>query len=614
MIRRFLQGLAQGATAGLLGGAVVGLAEAVVRVWDLAGIADRSALPAAAIGYGLLGAVPGGVAGALVGLARGRDGPDAVGVPAFAAGFVVPCGAIAAAVLARAGLERGGAPFPPGALPWGVPVFAAGIAVVWVLVAALVRKTLLAALLRPGTAVGAWIGLGVLALLGTVGGQPAASVDEAARGEIPDTLAAAPDIVYVMVDCLRRDALGTYGAPADRTPNLDALARDGVTFGQAVAQSNSTGPSTASQLSGLFPPGHGVLRPGDALPPGAETLAEVLLARGYYTGALVNSPLLGPALGFGQGMKSFRLLPAGSAASRGRSAAHLSLLQALQATRQALRPEQHADAFYWDADRVTEAATEWLDHYATDRIFLFVHYMDPHPPWFARPYDGTAASPPPAEEGQGPDRAALAALYAGEVASVDAGVGRLIAHLKARGRYDSAVLVVTSDHGEELGDHGAWGHGTRLYDEQIHVPLILKLPSGREAGTRRHEVVRHVDLAPTLADLSGGGPDASWQGVSLLDDWQVRRDKDKAAWSYAEVDGLRIESLRDAAGKLVRAPGAGRLGLPERAFFDLRADPAESRDLSATDDPATVARIAAYANVLAAIRDAATHHGRVGLH
>ena len=288
----------------------------------------------------------------------------------------------------------------------------------------------------------------------------------------PRTAAAAPpDVVLVTLDTVRADRMGFLGSTRKGlTPALDALAREAVVFERAYAQAPMTTVSHASILTGTHPPFHRVQDFGLALPPSAPYLPALLKLAGYRTAAFVGSMVLDPkgpiAPGFDRG---FDVYDAGFRTRK-----------------------DGADPYATKERRGSEVvarALAWLDRRPAGPVFLWVHLYDAHDP-----YD----PPAPFKERFAKDP------YDGEIASVDAAVGRLLAGLRERKLYDGALVVVASDHGESLGEHGEDTHGVFLYEATIHVPLLLRLPGGRDAGRRVRARVSLVDVAPTVLAAAGG--------------------------------------------------------------------------------------------------------------
>jgi arylsulfatase A-like enzyme len=291
----------------------------------------------------------------------------------------------------------------------------------------------------------------------------------------------APLVILYLVDTLRSDHTTPYGYKRDTTPELGAFARDAVVFEQAIAQASWTKPSVASILTSQLPGRHRAVQLRDALDPGLATLAEMLQAKGYSTGAAVaNSVIYGVGTNFEQGFDFFGgLHGAGD------------------------RPSKAVDA-----DVVVDAGLGFLDARRGFPRFLYVHTMDPHvpygsPPPFDRKYDppptpDNPAADPRSDYREPLDRDRLIAQYDGAIAFGDREFGRFVRELKARGLYDRALIVFMADHGEEFLDHGQWTHGKTVFDELIRIPLVVKFPQGRSAGTRVTQQVQAVDVLPTV--------------------------------------------------------------------------------------------------------------------
>ncbi|MFI5177384.1 MAG: sulfatase-like hydrolase/transferase [Vicinamibacterales bacterium] len=269
-------------------------------------------------------------------------------------------------------------------------------------------------------------------------------------------------VVLISIDTLRADHLPVYGYTKGQTPAIDALAKDGVVFDHAYSHAPQTLPAHTSILTGLLPFESGVRdNLGFTLAPDKKTLAERLRPAGYKTGGFVSAYVLRAETGINRGFDVYNadLPAAASDVSPG----------------QVQRP----------GEQTLGAAEAWLNTLAGDRFFLFFHIYEPHTPYTP------------------PSRFSALAPYDGEIAYADEIAGKLIADLKRRGWYDRATIVLLSDHGEGLGDHGEFEHGLFVYDETIHVPWIMKLPGERSAGRRVADPIQHIDLVPTLATIAG---------------------------------------------------------------------------------------------------------------
>ena len=362
-----------------------------------------------------------------------------------------------------------------------------------------------------------------------------------ADGRVPRVVPqVVPDgVLLVTIDTLRADRLGAYGHAGARTPVIDALAARGVRFADATAHAPLTHPSHAAIMAGRYPGAFDIRLNGmTPLPADATTLAERFQAAGYATGAVVASVILDESYGLGQGFASYddRITArAGDIA--------LSTLQRRAA-------------------EVTDRALSWLTRRSAQRDgrwFLWVHYYDPH-----LPYDAPGAG-----------EASGARAYDAEVAYVDRELGRLLKAVDTA----STLIVVTSDHGEGLGDHGEADHGYFIYDSTLHVPLIIAGPGITPRVVE--EQVRSIDIAPTLLDLAGQGPTTTNRqpidGESLrpLMNGATRRDVPP---SYAEswypklhFGWSELRSLRVGEWKYIAAPK------PE--LYDLRVDAGEAKNV-----------------------------------
>lgn len=292
------------------------------------------------------------------------------------------------------------------------------------------------------------------------------------------TRADRPNLLLITMDTTRADKLGAYGCPDIRTPAIDGLARDGVLFLDAHASVPITLPSHCTIMTGLYSLGHGVRNNGNyVLPDGVTTLAEVLSREGYATAAFVGAYVLDSQFGLSQGFGTYD----DSFREYGKAgASYFGYLE---------RP----------AVELTERALSWIDS-ASEPFFLWLHYFDPHYPYLPPPpFDVLYARDP----------------YLGEIAYVDSCIGRVVAKLEEKGLSDRCLVVLTSDHGESLGEHGELSHGLFLYEATTHVPLIMKYPAELPGGSTLRGAVSLVDLFPTVCDLLGVGFPEAVQGKSL---------------------------------------------------------------------------------------------------
>jgi arylsulfatase A-like enzyme/uncharacterized membrane protein YbhN (UPF0104 family) len=432
-------------------------------------------------------------------------------------------------------------------------------------------------LLRPwGTPAAACAAAVVLVVAGQVLGEDHAHANGSSHG----SASGRPNVVLVMVDTVRADHLDLYGYEDETAPNLTSFARDAVTFRNAFAQSSWTRPSVATILTGRFPSSHRAVTKPDALPDEVETVAEVLRSTGYRTGGVVTNYNLAPYFNFQQGFDTYHYLEPDRMLLADDASAKLTIYELFRliAVRvpRPLRPEQ----FYQDAEAATDRTIEWLATTPSDEApyFLFVSYMDPHDPYFRHPYDGHAigraihGNPRPDQVEE------VTELYDGEIRYWDEHFGRLVQTLRRRPDWDRTIVIVCSDHGEELYDHGGWYHGITLYEEQVRVPLVVRLPSSELGGTSEQRWVGLVDIAPTIARLVGADvPEGMRQGVDLFDAGGTER----VMFAEEDHEGNRLRSVRyrqgDEEWKLIEANADNRRGLEPRELYELRSDPAEAQ-------------------------------------
>lgn len=397
-----------------------------------------------------------------------------------------------------------------------------------------------------------------------------------------------PNIVFILVDTLRADRLGSYGRAGELSPMMDDLAREGVLFERTIASSSWTLPSVASYFCGLYPTVHKVTSYQEALRSargGAGrvryfadefvTLAEVLLANGYATAGFSANPFITPKYGFAQGFEYF---DASFAANETRG------------------------------DVVNQAAFNWLAQRDRDRpFFMYLHYMDVHDPYKAdqryvnplidaveklpgkrlltqaetkrhRPYfskSAVAYRGSPRHERLFQYAEYWQARYDAGVPQVDQFLTELRTNLVELGLWDDAYVVLTADHGESLGEHLIWAHGLSAHQDQLHVPLILRWPEKLPAGKRIAQTVRLFDILPTLLAQLRLTPVENIQARSLVD--LIRGQTSQSLPAFAEAVKRRPgeKALVVDQWKLLAYTDEQRYEL-----YDLDADPTEQHDLA----------------------------------
>jgi arylsulfatase A-like enzyme len=298
-----------------------------------------------------------------------------------------------------------------------------------------------------------------------------------------------PNVVLITLDTTRVDRMGCYGYQRQTTPVLDGLAAESVVYTRATATSSWTLPAHASLFTGRFTASHGArydsegpLRLTDGidgpenwsdyrargLSSGETTLAEILKEAGYTTGAIVGGPWMKKVFGLDKGFDHYDDAQIRSVNGR-------------------------------LASEVTSAALQWIEKEADHELFLFLNYFDPHTPYSA-PEPFTYQFFPDGEVPSSQELSfeELSNLYDAEILYMDHHIGRLLDGLKRLGLYEHTLFIVTADHGELLGEHGKRGHGTSLFQEEIHIPLFVRYPYGEVPPERRNDPIQLVDILPLV--------------------------------------------------------------------------------------------------------------------
>lgn len=411
---------------------------------------------------------------------------------------------------------------------------------------------------------------------------------------------APPNIIFISIDTLRADHLGCYGYERDTSPGIDALAKESVRFDHAFSQSSWTLPSHMSMMTSQYPHVHGVETGRKPLPDSAVTLAEVLSSSGYYTAAFVSWVYVDSRYGFSQGFDAFKEL---------------------------IPPKNKVDSstkWSFKAKQVADAAIEWVEkpNRGETPFFLFVHFFDPHidyapPDGYDKMFDPDYAGP-----AQGtfqwlktyikgihrvPNKIAprdlehVKALYDGEIRYTDLHIKRLLDAVDKHVGLDNCLVVLTSDHGEEFFDHGSMeGHQWTLYDEIIHVPLIIRFPQHRHAGKVVSDPVELIDIAPTIIDFACAEAPPNFEGRSLRPLATSPPDAERLVFAETRRHTVR-QSIRGPRYKLIHTDptGTNARGIPIVSgyqLFDLEADPGEQKNIFDPDQDISkllVSRLAA---------------------
>lgn len=298
------------------------------------------------------------------------------------------------------------------------------------------------------------------------------------------------NVLLIILDTLRADHLSGYGYIRDTSPNLDAFAREAIRFDRAISVAPWTPPSVATLFTGLYPSSHGMMPPdarqlarkeAKRLDPKLDTLAEVFGRAGFQTGGISPNPWITSEFGYDQGY----------------------------------------DNFYYHhrkpADFITREGKEMIENLLASGkpFFASLHYLDPHDPY--SPPEGYAEMfaglPLPGE--YNPEMTNHIQRYDGEIRFLDEHLGELFRFLKEKGIFDDLGIVIVADHGEQFLEHGDHRHGYQLYDEEVRVPLYVKPPGGKGAGTVFSKTVSTVDVFPTLLDMAGVAGEKGGAGIVL---------------------------------------------------------------------------------------------------
>lgn len=367
------------------------------------------------------------------------------------------------------------------------------------------------------------------------------------------------NVILISIDTLRADRVGSYGYSKDTTPVLDELAARSVLFERAISQSSWTRPAHMSIMTGLYPAEHGFVALADQRPleDDVPTLASVFQAKGWQTAAFTGGVNVSASFGFDSGFDLYR--------TNGESF------------------RDNLEDFRW-----------WLDQEREDRFFLFLHGYDPHTPYDGFETDRKAmglSEKRPRKSyrktcNRDPNPRSLEPFFAEYDAAVhraDRYVGKMLEELRSRGLLENALLVVTSDHGEEFGEHGGCFHLNTLYSEVLDVPLLISGP-GLKAARVSAAIPASVSIAPTIAEAVLG-KDHGLPGFSLVSALSGETIADQAVWSETErsTEHQRgrgaVQALTHGGRKLLRFET-----LERSEFYDHARDPGEQAPLQGVSE------------------------------
>jgi arylsulfatase A-like enzyme len=410
-----------------------------------------------------------------------------------------------------------------------------------------------------------------------------------ACGNQPARRASNPHLIMISLDTARADHFGFMGNNDIQTPHLDAVAGESIVFTNYMTVVPTTLASHVSLFTGRYPHNHGTPRNGFMVNPENRMLPEIMEGAGYRTVGFVSCFALESRFGFDQGFQhydeNFDVLPGTAVAGQ----------------------DQRI------AESVTDAVIGYLDREGVpEHLFLFVHYFDPHQPYSAPPPYDTVYDPLGGEDLQtvdfvkahrGDSSARVERLawriglqYAAEFTYMDRHLGRLFEYLRNRGILDKALVVITSDHGESLWEHGEeFNHGFTVFQSTMHCACVMRLPHGEMGGTRSDRLIASIDVLPTLLDYLGIAvpPDVDGQAVDLkaIDEPShvaVRFGQASKPWEQIETDLrwtniTKARCIRRGDYKLIQTPYLGT-----EQLYNVMRDPAETRNLLA--DPSAEAR------------------------
>lgn len=435
-----------------------------------------------------------------------------------------------------------------------------------------------------------------------------------------------PNILFIMIDALRSDMLTCYDLRGVATPNIDRLVKEGVLFREAFSCSNSTDPSVTSMMTGLYPHRHGIIHQGEYVTPEEIAkvrrvqwwLPELLQAAGYHTLAI---DFLGRwhRRGFDeysgflrQYLAIYRAIKRIIYKLKLWDFAHL-IMTVIGGRQSKIAPSIFEE--YDNAQLEVNRAIEMVKNEHNEPFFLFLHFWDVHAPYV--PPDRFVQVNSPVGGGERRSMASalaeinnpawrqfawrlsrkstyvdeVVALYRGEVAFVDEQLGRLWETLERLGLMDETLIILTSDHGESLGEHGIYFDHHGLYDVTIRVPLILRYPPALPRGLQIKGLVQHVDLMPTMLELLGIEAPDSLDGRSLLPAISRGVADHRPLIFAVETHGQHKMALRTERYKYICAPSekeafcryCGKIHGGVEELYDLARDPGETENLAETE-------------------------------
>ncbi len=401
-----------------------------------------------------------------------------------------------------------------------------------------------------------------------------------------------PNIVLISIDSLRADHLSSYGYGRKTSPRIDQLASKGALFEKAFSTTSWTLPSHMALFTSMYDTVHGVTTHDQALDPLRITLPMALQEGGYNTAGFYSGPYLIPAFGFGRGfdkyIKCFDYMEPGEVDNK-HSIGY--------------KPDQH-HASHNDvtSPRIHQEVSRWLERTSKNKpFFLFVHMWDVHydylppaeyatrftDPTYRTTLDLSSFETNPAinDKMDPRDLDHLIGLYDGEIAYTDDHIGKILDKMKSLGLSENTIVLVTSDHGEAFFEHGTKGHQKDLFDEVLHIPLIISWPGKIEEGVRVSSQASIIDIMPTLLDLAGvpSPPEALGRSLKPLIDGTDREMDEALIFSELTMDSVQyrrhLRSIRTPQYKVIYNTTPDSKDFGKGVIFNLKKDPKELRSM-----------------------------------
>jgi arylsulfatase A-like enzyme len=409
-----------------------------------------------------------------------------------------------------------------------------------------------------------WLYLGLAGVLLIVGvysqveislpKRPSGTIDDLASLRDRDDL----NVIWILIDTLRADRLGTYGYQRETSPILDAIAESGVRFANVESQSSWTKASMASMWTAMYPQRAGVHHFSHAIPEEARMPAEILQDAGFKTAGIFRNGWVMPNFGFAQGFDLY---------VRPQVSAQKARVQ---------RPNPSASSLQGTDLDATESAIQFIQSNRESRLFVYVHYMDAH----QYLYDDSSTL----------FGASISDVYDNAIHWTNLNVGTLLKEVEDLGLADRTMIVISSDHGESFFEHGSEGHARTLYSEVQHVPLIIHFPFRLDPGVVVESTVANVDVWPTILDLLGLESIQGADGRSLvpLIEAAARGEEEAEALSdrtvYSQLNAFWGQTNRDPSQivALVKSPYRFVFyqELDSWQLFDHSNDPREQKDIA----------------------------------